>query len=180
MQGLIQPTKRFKDIFASYEEFKDWYLATGLSDDEFDVPSKKTFILIANEYNDSHIAYSEEGFKEHFANDIYTFYKEFEETTKSIIDLMRLTDEEISISDSIIVNTASIPETVGSTDDETVDFVSSQQKNINKKGLLQIKKEQLSNKRTFTVKTFLKRFKHLFIKILSSSYNFVVEEPEED
>lgn len=180
MQAIVQPTKRFKDIFPSYDVFKEWYKSTPLSDDENDVPSEKTFTLIANEYNDSHIAHSEEGFKQHFSNDIYTFYREFEETTKSIISLMKLTDEEIAIADSTIINTANVPEVTGSTNVEEIDYISAQQKNISKKGILQIKKEQLTNKRTFTVRTFLKRFRHLFIKILSSAYNFVVAEPEGD
>ena len=115
-----------------------------------------------------------------FANDIYTYYREFEATSKSIIDLMNLTDEEISIADSMITNFANIPETASSTDVEEVDFITNQQKAINKKGKLQIKKEQLSNKRTFTVKTFLNRFRHLFIKVISPAYTFVVAETDEE
>lgn len=180
MEMLGYNKQLFKNVFPDYKSFKDWYLSTPLSDDNTDVPSEKTFTLIAYEYNDSHIAYSVEGFKQHFANDIYTYYKEFEATTKSIIELMKLTDEEISTADSMIVNTANIPETENSTDEEVVDFISTQQKHINKKGKLQIKREQLSSKRIFTVKTFIGRFRHLFIKIISPAYNFVVAEPDEE
>ena len=80
----------------------------------------------------------------------------------------------------MITNYANIPETASSTDVEEVDFITNQQKAINKKGKLQIKKEQLSNKRTFTVKTFLNRFRHLFIKVISPAYTFVVAEPDEE
>ena len=179
MEMLGNKTELFKNVFPTYEDFKQWYSELPLSENN-EVPSEKTFTLIAYEYNDSHIAFSVDGFKQHFAIDLYTFYKEFEETTKSILDLMKLTDEEIATADSMIVNMANIPETVSSTDEEVVDFISTQQKHINKKGKLQIKKEQLSNKRVFTVRTFLGRFRHLFIKILTPSYNFVVAEPEED
>lgn len=179
MEMLGHSNKKFKNIFPNYQLFRDWYVSLPISDDSEDVPSEKTFSLIAYEYNDSTVNFSEESFKEHFAIDLYTYYKEFEETTKSIIDLMKLTDEDISVADSMIINTADIPEHLASTNAETVDFVSSQQKHINKKGVLQVKKEQLSNKRILTVKTFLKRFKHLFIKILSPAYNLVVSEPEE-
>ena len=134
------------------------------------------FILISNEFNDSHSALSVESFKQRFSNDLYTYYREFEETTKSIISLMNVTDDEISTADSMIMNVANIPETQNSTDIEDVGFVSTQQKTIQKKGKLQIRKEQLANKRTFTVKTFINRFRHLFIKIISPAYNFVVAE----
>ena len=179
MEMLGNKTEIFKNVFPTYRDFKEWYIELPLSENN-EVPSEKTFTLIAYEYNDSHIAFSVESFKQHFAIDLYTFYKEFEETTKSILDLMKLTDEEIATADSMIINMANIPETESSTNKEDVDFISSQQKHINKKGKLQIKKEQLSNKRIFTVKTFLGRFRHLFIRILSNSYNFVVSEPLED
>lgn len=180
MERIDYETRLFKNIFPDYQTFATWYRGTPLSDDETDVPSEKTFSLIAFEFNDSHVCFSPESFKEHFANDIYTYYREFEATTKSIIDLMKLTDEEISIADSMITNTANIPETESSTNAEEVDFITAQQKSINKKGKLQIKKEQLSSKRTFTVKTFLNRFRHLFIKIISPAYTFVVAEPDEE
>lgn len=180
MEMLGNKTKIFKNIFPDYQTFKNWYTSTPLSDDENDVPSEKTFTLISYEYNDSHVCHTEESFKQHFANDIYTFYKEFEETTKSIIELMKLTDEEIATADSMIINTANIPETESSTDEEVVNFISNQQKHINKKGNLQVKKEQLSSKKIFTVKTFLGRFRHLFIKVLSPSYNLVIVENEEN
>lgn len=171
-------TRLFKNIFPSYQEFKEWYLSIPLSDGGDDVPSEKTFTLIAYEYNDSHVNTSPESFKEHFANDLYTYYKEFEATTKAITDLMQLTDDEIAIADKLIINMADIPETESSTDVEEVNFVSNQQKQINKKGKLQVKRDQLSNKRSYTVKSFLKRFKHLFIKILSPAHTFVVGEEE--
>ena len=63
----------FKNIFPDYETFSSWYKSTPFSDNENDVPTKKTFSLIAYEYNDSHVAFTDESFKEHFAIDIYTF-----------------------------------------------------------------------------------------------------------
>ena len=163
-------TRLFKNIFPNYESFASWYKSLPLSDGEYDCPSEKTFTLIAYEYNDSHTSLSPDSFKQKFANDIYTYYREFEETTKGIVDLMELTDDEISTTDEMITNIANIPETESSTNVEEVDFITTQQKNINKKGKLQIKKEQLSNKRIFTVKTFINRFRHLFIKVVSILY----------
>lgn len=180
MEIIDYNSKIFKNIFTDYESFSSWYKQTGLSDNEEDCPSKKTFTLIANEYNDSHVCSSVESFKQRFSNDLYTYYKEFEETTKSIDELMNLTDKEISIAGQTIINVADIPENESSTDVETVDYISNQTKNIVKKGNLQIKKEQLSNKRTYTVKTFINRFRHLFIKIISPSYTFVVKEEDEE
>lgn len=172
--------KLFKNIFPDYETFSIWYKSTPLSDSETDVPSEKTFALIAYEYNDNHVAFTEESFKQRFAVDIYTFYREFEETTKSIIAMMQLTDDEIATADAFITNTAVIPETVTSTNVEEVDFVTSQQKQINKKGKLQVKKEQLSAKRVFTTRTFIKRFKHLFVKVIDDAYTPVIGENMED
>lgn len=173
-------THYFKDIFPNYNLFRSWYISTPLSDTSTDVPNEKTFTLIAYEYNDSHICMSDISFKQHFAIDLYTFYKEFEATTKSIIDLMNLTDEEIAQADSMITNIANIPETESSTNAEEVDFISTQQKTISKKGNLQIRREQLSNKRAFTVRSFLNKFRHLFINIISSAYTDVYVEKEGD
>lgn len=180
MEIVDYNTQLFKNIFPDYQTFKTWYTGTPLSDNKNDCPSEKTFTLIAYEYNDSHVSLSPESFKERFANDIYTYYREFEATTKSIIDLMNLTDSEISTADEMITNFANIPETENSTNVEEVDFITQQQKNINKKGKLQVKREQLANKRAFTVKTFINRFRHLFIKVISPAYTFVVKENEGD
>lgn len=180
MEMLDYNTRLFKNIFPNYQSFKEWYTATPLSDSPNDCPNEKTFTLIAYEYNDSHVSLSPESFKERFANDIYTYYREFEATTKGIIDLMALTDKDISIADQMITNFANVPETENSTNVEEVDFITNQQKNINVKGKLQIKKEQLANKKTFTVRTFINRFRHLFIKVISPAYTFVIAEPEEE
>lgn len=180
MEQIRYQTELFKNIFPDYNSFANWYRSLPLSDNDNDVPSLKTFTLIAYEYNDSHACMSKDSFMQHFANDLYTYYREFEATTKSIIDLMELTDEEIANIDTSIVNIANIPEEARDTNNENVGFISTQQKTINKKGKLQVKKEALSNKRTFTVKTFINRFKHLFIKVLSPAYTRVYGEEKED
>lgn len=171
-------TKVFNDIFPTYEVFSSWW--NSFYSDVSEVPSKLTFMLIQSEYRESHIAFDEVGFKDHFFLDLYTYVKEFEATTKAIDDLMALKDEDIAISGSMVQNVADIPEVKSSTDIEEVNFISQQQKMINKKGTLQIKKEQLINKKAYTVKSFLKRFKHLFIRVLSSAYVPVIREPEGD
>lgn len=180
MEMIDYNTRLFKNIFPDYNTFATWYKGLPLSDDDGDCPSEKTFTLIAYEFNDSHTAFSPDSFKQHFANDIYTYYREFEATTKGILDLMKLTDDEIAVENQNIFNIANIPETESSTDEEVVDFISQQNKSINKKGKLQIKKEQLANKRAFTVRTFINRFRHLFIKVISPAYTFVVAEPDEE
>lgn len=178
--AILYNERLFKNIFSNYNTFKEWYSATALSDNELDCPSEKTFTLIAYEYNDCHSKYSPDSFREHFAIDLYTYYKEFEKTTKAIDDLMDLTDEDISLADSVINNIADIPEEESSTNAEEVDFISQQTKMLNKKGKLQVKRDQLANKRNYTVKNFLKRFKHLFITVLSPAYEFVVKEPDRE
>lgn len=180
MEMIDYNTRLFKNIFPDYNTFATWYKGLPLSDDDSDCPLEKTFTLIAFEFNDSHVAFSPDSFKEHFANDIYTYYREFEATTKSILELMKLTDEEIAVENQNILNIANIPETEISTDEEVVDFISTQNKTINKKGKLQIKREQLAIKKAFTVKTFVNRFRHLFIKIISPACTFVVAEPDEE
>ena len=179
MEILDYNGRLFKNIFPDYDTFQAWYLNSGLSDDTIDCPSKKTFTLIFNEYSCSHACMSADDFKGHFANDLFSHYKEFEGTTKAIDDLMKLTADDIKVSDTLISNMADIPETGNTTDTETVDFISNQQKQINVKGKLQIQRELLSNKRSFTVKSFLNKFRHLFIRVVSPAYTFVVEEPDE-
>lgn len=170
----------FKDLFPDYETFSNWYKSLPLSDSVNPCPSEKTFALIAYEYNESHCAYSDEGFLQHFAIDLYTYYPEFEASTKAIQDLMSLSDEDLAISGKQIINNADIPEAPSSTDEMTVDFISTQQKIIQEKGLMQVKREQLSNKRTFTTRTFIKRFKHLFRVVFDTPFVPVIEEDEED
>lgn len=168
----------FKDVFRSYEDFRDWYINIPLSTNGY-VPNEVTFCLIAYEYNDCQCSMQEEEFKQHFSIDLYTYSKEFEATTKALDELMSLKDDDIAISGETIVNIADIPETAYSTSSETVNFLSNQQKTIGKKGYLQVKKEQLSNKRAYTVRTFLKRFKHLFLKVIDNYYTPVIEENSE-
>lgn len=179
MERIDYSTRLFKNIFPDYASFKEFYTGTPLSDSKNDCPSEKTFTLIAFEFNDSHVSLSPEGFKQRFANDLYTYYREFEETTKAISDIMQLSDAEIERSGSMVTNVADIPEEARSTSDTEVDFISSQQKMINLKGKAQVKREQLANKRAFTVKSFLNKFRHLFIKILPPAYTFVVEEGDD-
>lgn len=180
MEVIDYNTRLFKNIFPDYDTFSSWYKSTGLSDETEDVPSKKTFTIIAFEFNDSHVAYSPESFKQKFAIVLYTNYREFEQTTKAISDLMSLTDEEIRRAGEVVTNIADIPETASSTDIDEVDFVSNQQKMINIKGMAQVKREQLGNKRAFTVKSFLNKFRSLFIKIIPPAYTFVVKEEDDN
>lgn len=178
MFQTVHRTKYFKDIFPTFEDFASWYKSTALSDG--DAPAKKTFTIISYEYNDCHVAFDDENFKEHFAIDLYTFYKEFEATSATIDKLMALTDEDVSLDSQMITNIANIPETASSTDVESVDFVTTQQKMMNKKGKQSITREQLGNKRAYTTRAFLKRFRHLFITVYDSPYTAVIKENQED
>lgn len=180
MQMIDYNTRLFKNIFPDYDTFEEWYLTTGFAESADECPERTTFQLIFNEYSCSHVSMSPDDFKGHFANDLYTYFQEFEATTRAIAELMTLTDEDIEIADSIVNNVADIPETAASTDNTTADFISSQNKQITLKGKLQVKRELLSTKRAFTVRSFLAKFKHLFIKVLSPAYTFVVEEPDEE
>lgn len=179
MEIIDYNTRLFKNIFPTYDDFSSWYQGTGLSDGATDIPSKKTFALIAFEFNDCHVAFSPESFMQHFAIDLYTYYKEFEAITRAITDLMDLSDEEIARSGEMVTNVADIPEEERSTNDTEVDYITNQQKIINIKGKAQVKREQLGNKRAFTVRSFLNKFKHLFVKILEPAYTFVIKEEDE-
>jgi hypothetical protein len=170
------PLPSFIDIFPDYETFKNWYTSIPLSDNLTDCPNEKTFTLIFYEYNSWTCAFNETNFKQKFANILYSTYREFEETTREIISLMSLTDEDIALDANQTINMANIPETPNTTNIEEVDFVTTQQKTINRKGVLQIRREQLSNKRVFTVKSFLNRFKPLFSRIVSDPYLSLVKE----
>ena len=178
MEALVQNTNLFKNIFPNYDSFSTWYKGCGLSDNATDVPSLKTFQILFYRFADSHVRFSDDSFKGQFAIDLYTYYKEFEETTKAIDTMMSLTASDISTDGSIITNIANIPETENSTDTEVVNFVGQQQKMINKKGSLRISKELVAAKRAYTVKTFIKKFEHLFIRVFSPYYTFVVKDEE--
>ena len=176
MYNLAYNTKVFKDVFPTYADFVGWYNGEVFSTGG--TPSETTFKLIAYEFNDSHIAFSEDSFKEHFAIDLFTYYKEFEETCAAINVLMQMNYDEASMGDSNILNIANIPETEDNTSSTEVNFISQQQKNINIKNQTQVRREQISNKRHYATKAFLNKFRHLFIKILSPAYTFVIQEKE--
>lgn len=148
-------------------------------DKKLDCPRLQTFSLLFNNYSDNHIASSLETFKMHFTNILDTYFKEYENTTKAIDKLMDLKEEDIATDYSTILNIANIPETESTTNQEEVNFISQQQKTISKKGKLQISKEILASKKAYTTRTFLNRFKYLFIKIISSGYNLLYENETE-
>lgn len=138
-----------------------------------DIPTIKTFALIFHEYCDNNIACSNDSFLMKYANILSTYYKEYEQTSKAITRLMELTSEDIAIDNYNITNSAEVPETESSTNVEEVDYITVQQKNFTKKGNLQISKELLYNKKSYTTRTFLNRFRYLFIRILSNGYTGV-------
>ena len=180
MEGLTKETDLFKNIFPDYDTFKTWYTQCGLSDGVTDVPSIKTFKLIFYRFADSHVRFSNDSFKGQFAIDLYTNYKEFEATTAAIDTMMSLTANDISTDSSMIMNLANIPETESSTDTEVVNFIGTQQKTINKKGSLRISKDLLGAKRAYTVKSFLKKFEHLFVRIFSPYYVYLYKDEVEE
>lgn len=183
MEAKAYETSLFKDIFPTYNDFEEWYTSTPLSDNLYsdeanDVPSERTFTILFYEYSDSHVAFSDESFKNRFAVDIYTYYKEFEATTKAIDDLMSLTDNDIIVDGAMITNVADVPETTSTTNIDVVNYISQQQKAISTKGKLRISKELISAKRAYTVRSFVKKFDHLFQRVYSPYYTFVVRDDE--
>ena len=176
--------KTFCQVFPDYDTFREWYQSIPLSTNG-DCPNEKTYTLILYQYADSHIAYSVEGFKQKLAKTLYTYYKEFEKTTNAIDELMDLSDEDVAIANVSTLNMADTPETAFDTDDgmkedSAVDYTSQQQKTIHRKGKMQVKREQLSNKRAYTVTTFLNRFTYLFVRILSTPYNWMWGDDDSD
>ena len=180
MQLLGKETKLFKNVFPDYDTFSNYCKSSpiGTSLDYDFTPSRLTFALLFCEYACSHIAFSEEDFKNHFALSLWTYAKEFEQTTERIDALSIMSEDELLVGGSTVLNLADIPETESSTNVDEVNFVSQQQKNISYKSKLQIKREQLSNARAYTTKSFLNKFRHLFIKVISNAYTELYGEPE--
>lgn len=178
MEKIMYNNKVFKDVFPDYNSFEIAWNNSGLSDGY--KPNNRTFQILFIQYCSSHIAFTEDEFKLRFCLEMYTYAKEFEETSVAIDKLMSLSPEEMAISYEAITNFAEIPETELSTDAETVNFISNQQKSINKKGKLQVLRELITNKRSYTTRSFLRKFQYLFIRILSPAYTFAVEEDEEE
>lgn len=172
--------KLFKDIFPDYQSFSTWYATTLFHLSSGQAPNAITFSIIYNEYCASHVAYSEEVFKNKFANDLYTYYEDFEQESAAIKDLMKLTSEDIIKAGSTVTNFADIPEKTSDTDAEVVDFVSQQQKTNMFRSELEAKREVIRNKRELSVRRFLSRFRHLFIRIISPDYIKVYVEDEHE
>lgn len=168
MQGY--DFKLFKDVFPDYQTFLDWYSQTPFATTFNKSPNIVTFNIIYNEYCVSHLAFSEEVFKCKFSNDIYTYFEDFEQESEAIKDLMALTSEDIVKAGSTVVNFADIPEKTSDTDAEVVDFVSQQQKTNMFRSELESKREVIRNKRELSVRRFLSRFRHLFMRIISPDY----------
>ena len=170
----------FKDIFPDYQSFSTWYSNTPFHLLYGQMPDIVTFTIIYNEYCVSHVSYSDEVFKNKFANDLYTYFEDFEQESAAIRDLMKLTSEEVIKAGSTVLNIADIPEQVNSTDAETVSFVSQQQKTNMFRSELEAKREIIRNKRELSVRRFLGRFRHLFMKIISPDYIRVYVEEEHE
>lgn len=157
----------------NYNAFKTWYRTQShFSDSDTDVPKEKTFWLIASEFMDSHVAFSDVDFYNHFAVKLYTYYKEFEKKTDIINSLLELTEEQVTTEYSDVSNTADVPETPTNTSATVVDYISRQNKLMHLKGKLQANLDLLDNKKAYTVDAFLAKFRPLFIKVVSPEYNY--------
>ena len=179
MQGY--DFKLFKDVFPGYQAFKSWYSTTIFRAVYANsIPNEVTFGLIYNEYCVSHLAFSEEVFKRKFANYLYTYFEDFEQESDAIRDLMALTSSQILKAGTTVVNMADIPEQLNSTDTDVVNFVSQQQKTNMFRSELDAKREIIRNKRELSVKRFLGRFRHLFMRIISPDYIKVYVEEEHE
>lgn len=176
MQGY--DFKLFKDIFPDYLTFSNWYDATIFAINGEKRPNNIIYQLIYNEYCVSTIAFSEEVFKGKFSNDLYTYCSDFEQECAAIKDLMALTSEEVAEAGTTVLNIADVPETLSSTDVDIANYISQQQKTISKRGKLEVKRERVRNMREFSVRRFLGRFRHLFIRIISPDYVRVYVEDE--
>lgn len=159
----VYNTLTFKDIFGSYEDFKEIYEDSVLFDI---IPSRKTFQILFNEYASSNVSTSKESFIRRFENVLFEHYERFE-MDMNLKKMAR--DGSIDFKDGggIIENIATAPNNEGNTDSDLVKSLDQQTKIATDEGPVAEYSRKMMYNKPYIIRQFLNQFRSLFIKIIA-------------
>lgn len=165
-------TKNLSDIFPDYESFLETYTGSGLPNRFKDLDFLKTiYFVLMGEYAASSIAaMSEDLFRVRFLTLVHSYGPQLERELQIQDDLLKMSTEELMVSSKAVYNTALNPSEAPSTD--TIDelpYINQQNttKHVRSKLDAYMMLEELLNDNL--IKDFIKRFDHLFVRVLRTN-----------
>lgn len=178
-------TNKFSDVFASAEEFKDDYLASGICvmanklnqplDDDFMIAQ---YYLLSARYANSIIASSD---KQRFKENLFSLIWQYGLPWKSRLDiqnkLRNLSEAELLQGNMLINNSAQNPSTEPSTsNDLELSFINAQTVSKNKRGKLSAYATLYDLIKTDVTELYLAKFKKLFLTVVEPEEPLLYEE----
>ena len=169
-------TRKFSDIFDSYETFHNDWMSTSYSGDIYggmDQMLPIIYDLLQSKYGNNHIANSDEGqFKLQVFSTIYMYGPEYVKKLSLQKEITQLTVEQIRTTGapSRITNVALNPSTApGTGTTEELDYVNQQSVDKSKKGVTEAYALIYSLLDSDFTEEFLRRFKKLFFTVAAPS-----------
>lgn len=177
-QGMYQQlftnqwTQTLSDVYPSYAQFVNDYQTLGIPQRLTDVSFLETiYILLMGEYASSSImSFSEDQFRLRLFTLIMSYGPQYERELKLQDTLLRMTDEELQLSSKAIYNSSFNPSEAPTTD--TLDELTT----INQQNVTKHKRSKLDAYAMLTdllnadlTKQFIKRFDHLFVRVLRTN-----------
>lgn len=167
-----QYTRTFSQIYPTYEEFAGDWANTGLPNTLLNSSSlKHIYILLMGEYASSSImSFSEDQFKLRLFTLIMSYGGQWEREFAMQQELLKMSDEDLMISSKAIYNTSLNPSEAPTTDTLT-ELTTINQQNVTKHVRSKLDAyallESLLN--ADLTKQFIKRFDHLFVRVLRTN-----------
>ena len=162
-------TYTFKELVPDYTTFSDTYKDGLLTT----LPSQQTFKLLYNEFAESHIAFTKERFICKFENVLYQTVEAFEYDTNVKRAMREFEDSVFEDEGDMITNIATAPNNEYDTDEERVNHLDQQQKMKARASKANAYYKRLTMNKETAVKTFLNKFRQLFIVIFDAQANTV-------
>lgn len=165
------PTRTFSEVIPTVSEFLKIFTDYGIPDIITDQDEKAiVYYLLLGEYANSHLkTLDETRFKIKLATTIYSYYPTFKCKDDIQKIIRELTDEQILQDGVMIDNLALNPDQAPPTSsDEALDHVSQQNYSIQKKSILNALNAKYASLHSNMVKSFLDKFKDLFMKVVST------------
>ena len=167
-----QYTKTFSDIYGDYESFLKDYQLIGIPQKLKDLDFLKTiYVLLMGEYASSSImSLSEDQFRIRLFTLIMSYGPQYERELDIQSTLLGMTDDELRLSSKAIYNTAINPST------ELPEGDLSEIKTVNQQNVTKHQRSKLDAYALLSemldadlTKRFIKRFDHLFVRVLRTN-----------
>lgn len=177
-------TRKFTDVYASADAFKEDLRASGMSIELSDQSLVNLFYLLYSRYGNSHIASTDETqFKYGIYSIVFMYGPSWEKRLEIQTKLRGLTEDELLAGGKAIYNHSYNPSTSPSTDTlEELTTINDQNTTKYKKSKLDGYGALMQLLETDVTAYFLERFKKLFIQVLAPDYPllYATEEDEDN